>query len=441
MTYRDASSTDRPRAFPHLRLLQLFLAVLGGLYLLQSYSPLRLNTDAIFYLSRAASLVDGTDFVYPNDRRPLGYSYLLAGLDQVGLGVSWAFVLLNCVFVGIAVATSYALWRRHFALSRRTATLLSCLLLLSFGLIKYAAFPIADMAFFGVVPLCLLVLSEVAAARTPRPWLLLAAALALIIWSITIRTIGVALLPALAWVAWQVFRSGRPLTRHHLLLLSLGAGVLLVVAVLFVTRTGYIDELRNLHATYGLANNVSYMASSRLREWGELLVNVPMSRAPGFAKPLIPVLGIVAILTVLAGFYLKRNRWDPGAVFFFASVLILLIYPGNDIRYWLPVLPLLMGWTATLIRAGTRFRLVRLAAAGYVAWFVIAGMGAVFYSSRITFAGDAFPDRFGDGSLRRTYEIAFDGGQIPPDVEKKEVNRVGLDLLFRYEPRLRTYHR
>src|SRR5690606_19503610 len=133
-------------------------------------------------------------------------------------------------------------------------------------------------------------------------------------------------------------------TRRSSDLLSLGAGVLLVVAVLFVTRTGYIDELRNLHATYGLANNVSYMASSRLREWGELLVNVPMSRAPGFAKPLIPVLGIVAILTVLAGFYLKRNRWDPGAVFFFASVLILLIYPGNDIRYWLPVLPLLMGW-------------------------------------------------------------------------------------------------
>ena len=68
----------------------------------------------------------------------------------------------------------------------------------------------------------------------------------------------------------------------------------------------------------------------------------------------------------------------------------------------------------------------------YAVCFSLLGVAALAYSTRLTFAGDRFPDLYGDGKLRATYRLAwFDeaprsGTTIDPDA---------LYLLRRFEPR------
>ena len=65
-------------------------------------------------------------------------------------------------------------------------------------------------------------------------------------------------------------------------------------------------------------------------------------------------------------------------------------------------------------------------------WVVFAAFGfaAIAYSTRISFAGSRFPDRYGDGNLRPTYCAAFQSCPDGPD--SKIVDAKVLRLLREY---------
>ena len=134
------------------KLTLVVLAVISAAYLLQMFSPLRLNSDSITFLSVAVSAADGEGFVWKGEltRYPLGYLILLVGLDRVGLGASWAFVGLNCLFLGLGVFASYFIYIQVFKFDRWVATLLCCLMLLCHVFVRQVAFPMSDISFFGV---------------------------------------------------------------------------------------------------------------------------------------------------------------------------------------------------------------------------------------------------------------------------------------------------
>ena len=141
--------------------------LLTATYLLQMLSPLRLNTDAIVFLTLGESAASSHGFLFRGHSThfPSGYPMMLAGLDCARLGASWAFVGLNCLFTGAVVFSSYALYRRAFGLSGQIAESLCALVLLCWILIKHVTLPTSDVAFCGWTSLTLLACNRVERIR------------------------------------------------------------------------------------------------------------------------------------------------------------------------------------------------------------------------------------------------------------------------------------
>ena len=436
----------------YLKYFVMALAVLSIAYLLQIYSPLRLNTDAIAYLSMAASAADGDGFNF-NARRlpfPIGYPALLAGLDRAGLGASRVFTGLNCLLLALGLAASYALLRRVFKLPRRVATLLCCLTLLCYVFVKHVPLPMAEIPFFGVSMAGLYTLSWAEQCPDSRRWYAIGVAALLTVAAISFRTIGIAMIPALLWVGLsKQSLQGFPsvVTRHRWLLLLLLLAVAVVLMLLMsqaLALPKYLNEFMSQYRRHSLSNRVMYNLSAKLTEWGALIVNVPRSRFPASLKVALPFLGLIGLGTLFFGLWTRRRAVSAVEVFVLTYVLILFLWRGHNARFWLPVVPLLMGWLALVFQRIMRTVPGRAVVVLYLLWFAFTGCAALVYSSRITLAGSAFPDRYGDGSLSPTYRVAFDGltgdevfhDKFRGPVGPEDIHKRAFDLLIRYEPRV-----
>jgi len=84
-----------------LRAATVLLAILAFAFVLQIFTPLRLNTDAVTLLSMAESAAHGGAFLEDGERTvfPTGYPALLSVLLRLGLAHSWVIVSLNMVFL------------------------------------------------------------------------------------------------------------------------------------------------------------------------------------------------------------------------------------------------------------------------------------------------------------------------------------------------------
>ena len=425
------------------RLLPVHALLIGVVvvYLLQIYSPLRLNVDSIAYLARGMAFLDGTEPPYPNWLLPPGYSYLIAALDGVGLGTSWAFNAINCLFLGAGLAATYQLLVKDFDLSRRSAALVCCMTLLSFIFVKHATLPMAEISFFGITLVALWLTFRARHAPAPSRWYLYVAAAILAVASIAFRTIGIALIPAIAWSLWKSYdqyRSVRDPGRGRVRSIAAGLVAIIILGAIGFTllaRTSYLDQVYYIYRDHGVINNIMFMLSGRLREWGELFLNVPVSRLPGNLRWLFQLSGVVALAILVAGVILRRRRWSESEIFLLGYALVLFVYTGHSSRYWLPALPLLMAWVACFFGSITHHRWARVAITAYLIAFGLAGMAALAYTTTITFSGSNFPERYGDGSLKSTYELAFTG-RTGAQAEDDRVDRVALDVLHRYEPRV-----
>ena len=89
---------------------QGLLLLLAFCYVLQVFSPLRLNNDAIVLLSIGESVAQGGGF-FENGQTlyPPGYPALLALLIRAGLAHSWAIVGMNVVFLSVGLFATYSL--------------------------------------------------------------------------------------------------------------------------------------------------------------------------------------------------------------------------------------------------------------------------------------------------------------------------------------------
>ena len=427
--------------------MRCVLVLLAATYLLQMLSPLRLNTDAIVFLTLGESAASGHGFLFRGHSThfPSGYPIMLAGLDCARLGASWAFIGLNCILAGAAVFSSYALYRRAFGVSRQIAELLCSLVLLCWVLIKHVTLPTSDVAFLGWTSLALLACNQAERIRnSKRGWALTAAA-ALVIASVATRTVGIALLPAFLWAcllpqlqSWSLNSRFRDLIawgKGHILLVLAVIGLLLsvlVAAAQLIFRLAYVREASEVLSSFaGPVSAVSWIVRHRLLEWGELATNVPAAKIPAMASRLVPFVGALALGLVLCGLSLRWRKIKSMEIFFLAYLFILLCWPYHDARFLLPVVPLAIGWLTILsTRLSPQWR---VAMAMWAALFAITGVLSLSYSTRISLSGNQFPEVYGnDERMKSTYRAAF--GQ---SVEPAEVDGDMLALLKRYERRAR----
>lgn len=404
---------------------QILLLLLAICFVLQVFSPLRLNNDAITLLSMGESAAHGGGFLNDGQKTylPSGYPALLAVLLKVGFAHPWVIVGLNMVFLSVGLFAAYCVLSREFFEDRTLILLICSFSLLSYVVIKHSTIPLTDVPFFCCSMSCIAVMSRARRADSNLGFAVLASVAGLLaVAAMAVRTIGIALFPPLIFVIVSSLQWGSLLKEFSIRtkLIIVAVGVLVGGgATLLLATTNYWGYLIGVAKDANVPGLILQILSDRLVEFGELLGNFPTSKLPTKLHFMVPWMGLLLLVVVLLGLATKRKKIGPTEVFMVCYMGILFAWPCFDARYWLPVIPLLIAYTVLAVKS---LRFPKAVIAVYCIAYATLGFGVIAYSSRITFARSKFPDRYGDGNLRPTYCAAFqscrDGGD-PNKVDAK----------------------
>ena len=410
--------------------------LLAFMYLLQVPSPLRLNTDSVVLLSIGASVADGHGFLYHGEAThfPPGYPAMVAFLNVLGVASSWSFILLNCAFVGVSLIASYIFYRNPLHLSPSLSIGLCCIVMLSFVLVKHMTLPLTDVVFLGLFTLALLLTTLVRDGAGRMSWIWLCLAVLVTVVTIAVRTAGVALLPAFAWVlgAPLLPRLEKLWKKHPILLWSslCSLAIFGLSCGFLICKTRYFGEMKTLYFQDGLCGRLLKNLVAHNMEMGEIGFNVPFAKASPLMKPAYYLVGILMIALILRGIWLRRRSFGVLEVTLLAYGGLIFAWPYLDARFWLPALPLIAGFIAIALIDAGKLRCFKFVAVAMCVWFSIAGLAAIAYSTRISWAGTRrFADVYGDGNLSPTYRSAFLGQTNVLE------NSEALLLLRRYDSR------
>jgi hypothetical protein len=423
----------------------LLVTALSIPYFIALKSPLRLTPDTVVYLSLARGIATDTPFRPPGELKPgpRGYPHLLALLDRAGFGVPWAFVALNLLFLAVGLTSVYLLLRSSFAFDQATSLLVCGTTLLARDVIADAAIALSDVTFFGMAMLCLLLLQRSTHLRGLAATSMIMGAAALAAAAFEIRTIGIALWSALIFVVLSrpgIAQRLRESTRGQGIAAASAAGAIALAlgtaAVVGIMRSGY---LRIFDAQEVSSGGVFAQAKSKLTILGELATNIASSsrHVPDAAHSLYYVAGALLIVLIIVGSS-HRRRLGLLEVYTASTVFILLVFPGNLSRLWIPIVPMLIAYVIVAAQALVRPRLVRIGLSIYLVAFAAAGVANLEKSVRLSLSGPQFADRWTRvPSLRAAYKVAF--GQVAP-ASVGVIDDDALRVLRYYEPRASRDH-
>ncbi len=378
----------------NLWLFVLALATLSVLYLLQTATPLRLDNDSADYLRMAAAIADGRSLRAVS--LPLGYPVFLALLDRAGLGSSFGFVLANCFFLGIAV---WALWTIYDDCPVQLRRVIVLLTLLVTPVVRSVAAPLPEAAFLATSLLALLAMKIGVSAEGWSRLRWLATALVLVGVAMTLRLVAVALVPALLWSSLATLHHPRaePRPSRRLAAATIVIVLLLAASVVALSRTAifetYVSQPRYWYAYGQLASPVLRRITGTLGSLGELVLNLPLSRFHNL-KPIFVAAGVIAGPGLL--FALRRSvHWTPVRVYLLSYVTILVFWPYDSPRLWMPITPLLVALLVTIVARYLWTPPIRPFIVAYAAWFALAGLIAIAYTTRISLSGEEFARLYG----------------------------------------------
>ncbi len=420
--------TSASRGFSARRMTALVLEVLlfafVVLYCVQIVSPLRLNTDSYRFLSMALSASHGQGFLVDGrpDVFPEGYPALLRGMLRAGLGSTRWINALGIFSVLTGVLAFCAIIERPPAPPSEVRTLLVLLPLASWVWIKHSAIPLSEGPYCAVSYSALFALASAWQGRGWKAagWLALGLLLSLAAWRV--RSVGVSLLAAAAFTggwhpqARRVWLGRLPRSAATRFLLALAVAALLVSGAAFVWRQksaaparnqpGYLSEQGNAAGAGGLPGLISASVNFHIQELGELFLNLPATR---FARlrPVFLAAGLLGLAACLAGLPGLARRFPPLAVYTVAYGAIILVWPFYDPRFWMPLWPLLAFCLWFAVERWSGAPAVRALGAAYVAVFLFLGFAALGVSTRLSLSGQTFAFRYGDGSERDSYLLAF----------------------------------
>jgi len=410
---------------PGRRVFAIALATLSGLYLLQTVTPLRLDHDVVRYFRIAMSLADG--LAPPNEGFPVGYPAILAALVRTGLGSSFFIVLANCVFLGVGLRAFWYFTQGRPDIDRQCAVLLT---MLAIPVIRSIAMPLAEPAYFGLSLLALASMTAAIGPRRPRQALHLLLAAALIALAVSVRLVGVALIPALILSCFLFARervAAHPSRR--LILLAVAGSVVLTIGVCVgvagkVAMLEYVRVATERYSAGALVGHVASRLQFTMLGLGELAVNLPTTRF-FFLMPYLPWLGAAFAPPLVVGLR-EKLQLTPIKVYVASYVAILIVWPHYSTRLWMPILPLLLFHAVVTVRAfvkgPTSLWLVR----AYLAFFTLGGIAALAYTTRISLSGDRFPTVYGKA-----------GGMVTPgyEAENPRYNADAVEIFRRFDSR------
>jgi hypothetical protein len=413
------------------------LLVLIACYALQTLSPLRLNTDSIVLLSMADAAAHGGGFLDQghNTVFPPGYPALLAVLLRSGLGHSSVIVGMNLLLLLGGLFVGHRILSKRFFRSRATSFKVCSLSLLSYVFVKHFTMPVTDVAFFGIAMGCLAVVDHASTLKWGKEFVAFALpGWGLAILSIMMRRIGVALIPALVYAVVCSPEAKRRLKGIPVRNRFSVAAVLTTAAlgtVLAVLSTSTLTDFTGAVGKSRLRTVLFQIPLYRVTELGELAINAPASKLPAAAQVVVPVIGLAALSMIIGGLLTKRRDFGAVEVFFGSYLCVLFAWPYYDVRFWLPVVPLLIGYSGLAIRQANDRKHVAVVASIYCSAFVLAGAVALGFSTRISLARSKFPDLYGDRSFRSSYCAAFQTCSGPYSANEADPKVVKLLRMYR----------
>ena len=274
---------------PNSRFLVWALLAVCLLYLLQMWSPLRLNGDSVELLSIASSAADGHGFLYQGEktRYPPGYPAMVACLDRAGLARPWSLVGLNAAFLFLALACANYVVLHHFKLNRDWSLAALLLTALSFALIKHFPLTLTDIPFFGtsMAAVALAVKAEKEFVTRYYFWWVLALFASLL--SMLIRSTAIALFFCLLWSLSVKLCVGRFLLRNKKIMIGCAAltAVLACVAAVMLFHTIYVRGALLVFVHRGIGHGIRDTMRYRLEEIGEMACRIPTACASAALPP------------------------------------------------------------------------------------------------------------------------------------------------------------
>jgi hypothetical protein len=330
--------------------------LIGACYLAHLAGPLRVVDDGLLYLAGAVDLATGVG--YRELRLPRGYPQALATLDLVGLNSSVGIVGLNLISIAMGLVFIFSVIRSEMGLSDRVCATVVLLTCCSWLWIYLAPVPMSEMVYFCLSSACLAALSQ-ARLRPGRAPVFVIGAFVLAVAAVLVRTIGLALIAAVAFcfLAHVVRRFGRVR-----IFAACGVGLAAVAVTGFfiwpsILTPEYLQSWRGASALYGLTD----IGTLRVAEVGEIFQNFS-ARALVPQASVLPIetvsfrelatrelqsfsylSGIVAIGFIFAG-AIHRRVFSFLEVYLACYVGILLVWPFTDPRFFAPLMPLLLAY-------------------------------------------------------------------------------------------------
>jgi hypothetical protein len=397
----SALAWERENATPHRQLL-MALVGLTALYVLQCVSPLRLESDAVDYLSTAAAIADGR--ALPNVSFPSGYPAIIAALDRLGMGSTSFFILTNCLFLAVGL---WAVWRLFSEYSPRARLWIVIATLLVISVVKSVAAPLPEAAFFGTSLLSLAGASAALGAEGAKRWSLLALSFAVAAFAISIRVVGVALIPTLLWTCWRALSSASDIARRRQrrITAALVVGVIVAAVALALSKSStvahYLEHPAYWYVYGGLTSPVAGRVYGMLNGLGQMVVNLPLSRFHSLG-PLFAAAGFVALVLLVIGRE-RPARLRLVDIYLGFYLAVLAVWPYDSPRLWMPIAPLIAAHVIAALDRARGKPAIRLFIPAYAVWFCLTGLAALAYTSRISLSGSNFSRVYGtDGGMATT---------------------------------------
>ena len=385
------------------------ILILVAIYFLQAATPLRLHPDTVVFLSVAETAEHGGGFLFHGRPTvfPPGYPALLALLIRLHMAQVRVIVSLSVLSVVIGLlAVRYIIQSEGFG--EHVALGVCILSLLSFVFVKYSAIPLSDTLFFALSMWCLAAMKQPRSSGFSLRRTVVGAVL--LIASVCVRRVGIALIPAMVYLL--IFGCD---VRGYVMRLSVrmkGAAVLLAAsASALVAYTIYgTSTLRDFTASlkgHAFTDMALRILTHRLKELGEIALNVPAAALPPIGQAVLAVVGVLAFGFVCGGVASRRKQFGVIEAYFIAYVAIIFVWPFADPRFWLPVIPLLMAYSGLALQRLMQGAMAREFLRGYVVLFAVIGLVALATSTALTFSGSRFPDAYAYEEFHSTYCAAW----------------------------------
>ncbi|MDP9043025.1 MAG: hypothetical protein M3N30_13690 [Bacteroidota bacterium] len=412
----------------HTRFFKWSIYILGTLFFLNCFTPLRLHYDMLRYFSikdciesKCPPGADSHDFL------PYGYTGLLLLLSSLGILRSFTIVFINCLYLlgGLFFV------RKIFSIVR-FPFFMFYLVLMNWTIIKFVSHPLSELQylFFSIASLYAFNLF----VRNKTVWNLLGAFLFAALAFLT-RTVGIALIIALFLALVWEFR-GQVIGLAKKYRIGLAAFMLSVAGILIFSRQLGLNHYRGVMSRqFEQGLRYSDMIGWHFSEWGEIFINTSRYRIiellPGFAvSHLFIAAGILAICGFVYISYVKKNN-IPFVVKAYLVLYILLVFtwPFADPRFWVPVIPLI---AAIISQAIFRQKMgVKYFNFLYLLIYSFLGLISLVYMTFTSFNKKEFSKTQAKGVYRNEYETHFFGRPLSDTAT--QVNPYLVDLLNSYD--------